>query len=311
MDEQRTYNNKLLLSAAVCIITSVLFSKLSLGSLFFNIPLLLFVPRIEKKLYAILTFVITWVLMVAVTLFDFRDVISTGDFGVVFFALYFQTMASIGAIVWTGLRDYSDSVLRKLVICSYPIAVLGIVCSIVMSLPCAAGWVDSIKVAVASLFDTEVLGINSETFATMFVTVLLLITAPIGMVFSGLPILLSEVILRKTDETWQFNFANMKMPNIFVWILMGTWAAVLLTTVVVVPTWVAIIVWNVALGLALHYFMSGVSIVVAALRRKSANVSAGRVIIPVMILSIVPGLNVAVVAGLSILGALETWIKLR
>lgn len=314
MDEQRnTTDNRTLIGASVSIVVSVLLSRLTIASLFFNLPILLFVPKIRETAKAVLSVAMVMVLVAALTLFEYRDFLSAENYGILFFALYFQLVSSVVAVIWTALRDFSDSVLRKIVICSYPVAIVGIVFAWVLGLPVSEPSVEGFKQSVIAVLNPEALGIsiNAESFADMFIMVLKLIIVPMGMVFGGLPVLVSELIVKKYDENWQNGFANMKMPDSFIWIFMAAWFAVIFTSVKALPELVVIIAWNVALGLSLHYYLGGFSIVMARLRRKTPLITAGRVFLPIILLSILPGANAVVLAGLTILGALETWVKLR
>lgn len=312
MDEEREVsNNRELLTAVICIAMSVLFSKMSLASLFFNLPLLLFVPRVKKTGHAVLTFVITMVITAGWTLISYKEFLSTDGLGVILFVMYFEVISSIGAITWTAIRNFSDSVLRKLVISSFPIAIMGIAFAVSLSLPFGSGWVEGIEYSVSSLLNTDALGINSSSFAKLFVSVLKMIIVPMGMFFSALPILVSEFVLHKTDDNWQYGFANMKMPDSYIWIFMAVWALVLVTFVADIPEWLSVIGWNIAFGLSLHYYLGGLSIITARARRNNANATALRIFIPAVLLSLLPGVNFVVISGLTIIGALETWIKLR
>lgn len=312
MEEEREVgNNRELLTAVICIAMSVLFSKMSLASLFFNLPLLLFVPRIRETGKAVLTFVITMVIIVGWTLLDYKEFLNTDGLGIILFVLYYEVVSSIGAIVWTACRNYSDSVLRKLVICSFPIAAIGLAYSISLGLPFAEGWRDGIKATIPAMFNVEAFGINAGAFGELFLSVLKLTMVPIGLVFSALPILVSEFWLKKSDDNWQFGFANMKMPDSYIWIFMAAWALVLVTFVADIPDWLITVGYNVALGLSLHYYVGGLSIITARYRKRTQAVTAFRIFVPVVLLSLLPGVNFVVISGLTVLGALETWIKLR
>lgn len=312
MDEQGNNTRKVAISAAICVALSVMLSRLSLGSLLYNLPLLLFVPKIRKTGYAVLTFAVSLILIGLLLLWEYRSYIGTGFFGIIVYGLVFQVMSSVGAAVWTGLRNYSDSVLRKLVICSIPVMVIGVTFSLWLTMPSSEFLVQTLVGALTEVFPVEAFGVDAGLVSQVFTTVLTLLSAPIGLVFSSFPILISEFILKKNDEKWQFDFANMKMPDYYIWFFMGFWAVALLGNLIdSMPVWVTVISWNLALGLSLHYFLSGISVLTSVLRRKSATLTASRVFVPIVIAAVIPGINAVVLTALVVLGAVETWVKLR
>ena len=118
--------------------------------------------------------------------------------------------------------------------------------------------------------------------------------------------------MNRFDEDWQYDFANMKLPDPYVWVFFASWAVALVSNwVEAVPTWILILGWNVALTMTVLYMVVGVSILVAFARRRTAAITAGRIVFTVVLLSFIPVLNVIMFIGLPVLGILETWIAFR
>jgi hypothetical protein len=59
------------------------------------------------------------------------------------------------------------------------------------------------------------------------------------------------------------------------------------------------------------YIVVGVSILVAFARRRTAAITAGRIVFTVVLLCFLPIVNAVVLVGLPLLGVLETWIAFR
>ncbi|MCQ2398501.1 MAG: hypothetical protein MJ052_04275 [Sphaerochaetaceae bacterium] len=298
-------------NVVVSIVLSVLLARLAGGNMFFTVPLLLVAQHITDRKKAVLPFFAS---ALAVSLLFILRVMQQDEAkftGMFFLGLLFPVSAALGCALWTFLRDFSDSVLRKLVICSLVPAVFCGTFALWLTTSGGAQVLEEIREAYMALLPAELLGINTEGFAKMIATVLLMMIFPMGILFQAVPILVTETVLHRFDEKWQYGFANMKMPGFFVWILMGSWIVTMLGNIAFTyPEVVSVFCWNISIGLSMHYFLNGISIMIARIRR-SAAVTAGKVLVWIALALIVPGVNAVVISVLTVMGVLETWIKLR
>lgn len=302
MDRKKIFN--VVIAIAACFMLQCL----GFGSLFFCMPLLLTVPSIKKTSHAVYPFLIVALVCTVYTLSRWKNV----NMGMAVFGIVFPLMACLGCAIWTGLRNYSNSVLRKLVICSFATGLIGLVYAIWLVSPQGAGQNQSLLAVFQQILPAELVNKTSEAFGEIVLSVIIMLIIPFGMLFSGLQILVSEFILHRNDEEWQYNFAYMKMPNSYVWFFILAWVVALVGNFTdAVPEIVSVIGCNLAVGISIHYFIGGVSILTSMLRRHSATITAGRVFFPVVIACMIPGINVAVLTALTIMGVLETWIKFR
>ena len=138
------------------------------------------------------------------------------------------------------------------------------------------------------------------------------IIAPMGLVMLALPVVIADVNVNRFNEDWQYDFANMKLPDQYVWVFFGSWATALVCNLVKsIPMWAMAVCWNMALAMTVLYMVVGVSILVAFARRRTAAITAGRIVFTVVLLCFIPFVNAVVMIGLPILGVLETWIAFR
>ncbi len=295
------------LNVVIAIAACFMLQYLGFGSLFFCMPLLLLAPSIKKTSHAVFPFLIVALGCAVYTISQWKNV----NMGMAVFGIVFPVMACLGCAIWTGLRNYSNSVLRKLVICSFATGLIGLVYAFWLVSPQGAGHNQALLEVFKQILPVELFK-SSEVFGEIILSVIIMLIVPFGMLFSGLQILVSEFILHKNDEEWQYNFAYMKMPNSYVWFFILAWIVTLVGNFMdSVPEIVSVIGCNLAVGISIHYFMGGVSILTSMLRRRSATITAGRVFFPVVVACLIPGLNVAVLAVLTIMGVLETWINFR
>ncbi len=294
----------------VCFTIALCFmlQSLGFGSLFFCVPLLLTVPGIKKTSNAVYPFLILAVLIAAYSLFQWRN----QNIAFAVFGLIFPLMGCVGCAIWTGLRNFSDSVLRKLVICSFATSAIGITYVIWLMSPIGSEHIQSLLVVFQKILPEELIGKTQEAFGEIILDVIIMLMVPFGILFSGFQILVSDFILHRNDEQWQYNFAYMKMPNYYVWFFIVAWIAALAGNFTeTIPEIVSVIGCNLAVGISIHYFIGGVSILTSLMRRRSAKITAGRVFFPVFVFCLIPGINVAVLAVLTLAGVLETWINFR
>ena len=146
----------------------------------------------------------------------------------------------------------------------------------------------------------------------MVIDLMMLFFAPLGIVLLALPVVTADINVNRYDEQWQYDFANMKLPDPYVWVFFASWAASLLCYLVKsVPMWAVAVCWNVALTVSVLYGIVGLSIVVAFARRRTAALTVGRIVILLILVCFIPFLNLVVIAGLILLGVLETWFRFR
>lgn len=294
------------------VISSVVLSRLSMGLLLFPVPVLLSVSGIEDKRAAIAVHLASMVGVVGVYLLTSIELFTAEYLTVGLLGLVFPLTVSIACTLWTALRDFSNSVLRKLVICSFPTAVIALAFSLWLCLPSAQQSVETMRAVYSVVVPQDILGEATIDIAGIFLSVLKIASVPVALVFQGVPIMIAECMLHRGDEKWYFDFANMKMPYSYVWVYL-----VLLVLSVTVPRLSfagqvpVIILWNLTLGLSLHFILDGISVLVSLLRKRSLYYTPGRIMIWVALASILPGLNMFVLSALLLTGICENWIKLR
>lgn len=289
----------------------ILFSRFSLGSMLMTVPLLLVVPRVRKEGLVWLSYALVFLGSVGWTLLDSKDLLTTQYIGMVAVSLYMPVCTIVGSAVWTAAGKKSRVGLRKYFLACIPVCLMGLAVAVWFSTDYAGSIKELMKGSMMYMFPEESLGFSIEPVVDTVVSLMTLMFVPMGMVAAGLPVLVSELILYRNDEAWQYDFAFMKLPDVFVWAFLGSWALALGFNFIQVPVWVRSVCWNLAFGLGLLYAIQGISILVALFRRRTAAVSAGRVVVLVLCLCMMPGLNLACLVGLPILGVLETWIRFR
>lgn len=293
-------------------IAGILFSRFSIGSVIMTVPLLLVAPRVKKLWQVLLAFAVVLVGTVVWSVIDYKNIIQAGYGSVLAVSLFLPVCTVIGAATWTAVGRKSRVGLRKFFLSCIPVVVLSLALAIWFSSDNANATKDLLKQSMLAVFSSESLGYNFESVIDLALSFLSISFLPMGMAIAGIPILISELIMYRYDEAWQYDFAFMKLPDPFIFGFFGFWLLALASSLVsAIPIAIYCIAWNVALGLTVLYAIQGLSILVARFRRTTAYFSVGKIVGLVLLLCLLPGINLVCLVGLPILGVLETWIRFR
>jgi len=306
--EDRTALRNLILG----VLLGVILSRFSLGSIFMTVPVLLVCPRIRKAWIRIASFAALLLAVAAWTLIENRQILGTEYWPVVLVSLYLPVSGIVGAAVWTIGADYSRSSIRKFFWACIPVFVLGLALSMYFATDASKPIRTALAEGILYYFPSDYLNVDISSVLYAVVDMMMLFFAPLGVLMLTFPIVTADVNVNRYNEEWQYDFANMKLPDPYVWVFFASWAASLLCYILSgVPLWVMAVCWNVALTMSVLYLVVGVSILVAFARRRTAAVTVGRLVILVVLVCFIPVVNLIVILGLVLLGVLETWFRFR
>ena len=309
---QQGTNRSVWKELALVTIVGILFSRFSLGSVLMTIPLLVVVPRVRDLWQALLAFAVVLVGTVVWSIIDYKDIIAAGYGSVIAVTLFLPVCTIVGTAMWTLASRKSRAGLRKFFISVVPVVVLGLALAVWFSSSYADSAREILKNSMLYIFSEANLGVNAESVIDLAMAFMNVSFVPLGMLVVAIPVLISELVLYRYNEAWQYDFAFMKLPDPFIWAFFGFWALALVSSLVTaVPMVIYCISWNVAFAITVLYAVQGLSILVARFRRTTAYMSVGRVVTFVIIFCLIPGLNLVCIVGLPILGVLETWFRFR
>ena len=294
--------------------SSVALSYLSGGIFVFTLPMLFLGRRIKRTVNYVLLQIVTYICVIAVNLLQYRGFFSSPYWGIIAFSCLMPFVSISQTLVYTSMREKSNSVMRKLVSASIPAFILGTAFAVWLASPVGSESFQTLAASIKQSFENTnaVMGIDFSQISDLMLPMMLIVMVPASMIFAAFPIIVSEFAANSADEQWQYGMANMKMPKKYVLVIAAAVAVTGVSYLVdAVPAYVAVAGWNVGLGMGLHYVLNGYSILVAYFRRRTAYVSAARILVLVVVMGFIPGIGFAVYFGLAVLGILENWIKLR
>lgn len=290
----------------------VILSRFTIGQLVMTVPVLLVCPKIRNTGIKALSFAAMLLGVAVWTLVQQRTLIGTEYWPFILVTLYMPVSTIIGSAVWTFSGDYSRSSMRKFFWASIPVFVIGLAMAFYFASESSVLVRTELANGILSMFQTDYLSIDFTSMIQAAVNMMALFFAPVSVLTLALPIVIADVNVNRFDEDWQYDFANMKLPDSYVWVFFASWAVALVSNwVKAIPLWVLVLSWNLALTMTVLYLVVGVSILVAFARRRTAAITAGRIVFTVVLLCFIPIVNAIVMIGLPILGVLETWIAFR
>ena len=290
----------------------IILSRFAIGSILMTVPVLLVCPGIRNTAYKVLSFATMLAGVLIWTLIQQRTLIGTEYWPFIILSLYTPVSMIIGSAVWTVGGSYSRSSMRKFFWAAIPVFVMGLALAFYFASEKSSLVRYELANGIIAIFPTDYLSVDFSSMVMNVVNTMALFFAPAVVLGLALPIVIADVNVNRFDEDWQYDFANMKLPDPYVWVFFASWAVALVSNwVEAVPTWILVLGWNVALTMTVLYMVVGVSILVAFARRRTAAITAGRIVFTVVLLCIIPVLNVIMYIGLPLLGVLETWIAFR
>lgn len=309
----QTGDRTLLRDSILFTLISIGISQLALGDFFSCIPLLFLSQRIRKKQIAVIPFLVSLAVLLVITVLKSKELFVTGMYGRLFISVIYSISVTVGSVLWVFLRDRGNVVIRKIFICTIPAFIISVFFSLWLTLESNSAELDGIRQIFVAALPKQLSGVmDIHLLAQVCVSVLLTMSAPIGMVITSVPLLASDCTIHSGDSRWQEDFANMALPRVWVWPFMGLWILTLLGNMVFTyPPYLSVLLLNTTFAMTLHYMLSGVSVLFFKIRKKNPSVKAGTILMYLMLLSFMPGLNLAIMTGLCISGVLETWLDMR
>ena len=293
-------------------VIGVILSRFAIGSIVMTVPLLLVCPKVRNTGLKVLSFAVMLLGTATWTIIQNRTLLGTEYWPIILLGLFTPVLNIIGSAVWTVGGNYSRSSMRKFFWASIPVFVLGLAMAFYFASAGSAQVRAAITSTILSMFPEEYLSVDITSVVQMAMNVAALFFAPSSVLALTLPIVIADVNVNRFNEEWQYDFANMKLPDSYVWVFFASWIVALVSNwVEAIPLWIYVLSWNLALTMTVLYLVVGVSILVAFARRRTAAVTAGRIVFLVVVLCLIPVVNAILFIGLPLLGVLETWISFR
>ncbi len=303
-------------------LVSFALSRLLVGNLLFTIPLMVLAPKFSNRKAALIPVGLVALLTVATELFRARAVLGTTEGKLMLLVgMFIPTVLLVASAVWIAM-DGKRTVYRYLAA-----SLFGMVASLVVviwfSRPNEAltkvdsAMYETFRVLLGQTSSgdqtsTVVQNTNLEGVYRMSVLAMGAILGPLCMALIGFTAFMAMSYQARFDSTFNQRIARWKVPEVSLWVFLGSWTLVLLLIVLKSAYLYRALALQVALGSSVLYAVQGMAIVTYWVLRKGIAISTTRLFATVFILAfLIPGVNVLVVFVLPLLGVTETWIMYR
>ncbi len=315
-------DRKMLKQGLFLTVVSFALSRLLVGNLIFTIPLMVLAPKFSNRKEALLPVALVSALVVVTELFRAKESLGTPEGRLLLvIGMFIPVVLLIASAVWIALDD-------KRTLYRYLAASLfGIVASVVVviwfSRPSEAlRRVDSAMYETFRMLLGETTGgtqtspqatsVALESLYRMSVMAIGAMLAPLCMVLVGFTSFMAMSYQARFDGTFNVRVSRWKVPEVTLWVFLGTWTLVLLLILLKASSLYRSLALQVALSSSVLYAVQGMAIVVHFVLRKGIAVNTTRLFSTLFLLAfLIPGVNVLVVFVLPLLGVTETWIMYR
>lgn len=301
------------LSLAVFGIACVVLSRIPIGNVLFVLPLLLVSTKVGKNRTLVL-FSAVIVCIAAWALWDCFDRTSgTVYIGLFIFSAFVPVTLGLSCGIWAFLGYENRLGMKKRFLIS------ALVCSLLSALflvwlSLGGEGVQEIKDQLGATYTIvfgESYGASAEQFLDIALTAFSYALVPIAVTLLGFILVLSSSMEHKFDQEWQYRVGTWSIPNDFVWVFLLSFFGAILSGVFSLPSVLNVVLWNLALLSAVAYGIQGFAILVFLIRKKINALVAHKFAVMLGFSMVIPGVNMAVLVGLPLLGVLETWIVFR
>lgn len=232
------------------------------------------------------------------------------------FSIYFPLSLSAAGVVWLYAQD--KKVVTRLVLSVLPSILIGVLYVVPFAVDRAlfnetyALYEDAFASLMGPVMEPIV---GQFDWSTMFYVVMLTglsVILPLILVAVCASCFIYETAVHSKESRWEERVKAYSIHSDVIWLLIGSWALVLLNRFISAPAYVAIILLNVALFSVVLYATQGFSVMYAILSRKKPRLKSMHLFLVLAILAIaIPGLNIIVIFSLPILGILESFFNLK
>ncbi|MGI6432496.1 MAG: hypothetical protein ACOXZ4_01330 [Sphaerochaetaceae bacterium] len=292
---------------------SFIMYRLQVTSTLFIIPLLFFAPKLESNRLNLVPIGLVALVLIGTQLTGLsKELPASTAVGFLFVNLYLPLTLLIGAAIWIGLAKHSS--LRRLLISGAAALVWGL--ALVLWFSSGSTSVVAVEQIYRAVFDAIAPSLVPNQVVQLqwlfeaVVQTLMLGFLPLFLGQFGLSLLISELLIHRTEHSFQKRLCRWALPEFFVWFFLGSWSVVLATMFLQV-TLLQSLAWNIALAITMLYALQGISLVASVMQKRNPQASASRVFVLAILLLLIPGVNLIPLLALPLAGVSETWIKYR
>ena len=299
----------MLKKAGLCIAAlaaAALMSSLPFLSFLFIIPMLLYGARYGKNSGAAAIGLYMVLSLAADIIMYLPDGLGPkGTAAAVFISQYIPLSLSAAGIIWMKTGG-SGRLIPRLSACMAPSALLAVI-AVVYS---AFG--DAFAQLAGPLLDAMLPGVEVSALTALFLIAFASLMLPAVLCGVCASCFVYEAALHSREGGWDDMVSAYDYPPDYIWGLIASMAAVLILHLVSAPLQLEIAVLNIAGIWGIFYAIQGFTVIAYRLRRRNRAVRTTTILsVLILLFFVFPGINIILLLGLPLLGALECFFDLK
>lgn len=307
--DKRTYKDIL-----VSVVAGYILNSISLLSFLVAFPILMLSRRYKCK-EALISASLLFLLIVATSLFQVGGIeLNSFQLCTFLLGLFIPFSLLAGAVIWVKTKGEGVLVRYAKALLPACVSFIGFVIWFSVDKTMLSQVVDSYNSIISSIWGDLLLelGIDAELFSKVVALVFHSVVLPLTASIIGVTSFVSSASIRVADPEFDCEVANFAVGEKAIWPFLVSWTMVLLSRFITYPTALSVIVVNVAMISTLIYIFVGYCILFYYHKKNKENAKAINLFFLIVgLIMLLPGMNIALVFILSILGILETWFTLR
>ncbi len=298
----------------ISVVAGYILNSISLLSFLVAFPILMLNRKYKSREVYISAFAL-FSLIAITSLFRMRGA-GISNFTVCNFllGLFIPFSLITSACIW--VKTKGEGVLSRYVRALLPACVsfIGLVIWLSVDKTLLSQVIDSYNAVFTSMWGDLIteLGIDQELFAKALVLAFQSVVLPLTAAIVGVTTFVATASIRATDPEFDEEVANFAVGEKTIWPLLISWTLVVLSRFITYPAALSVIIVNVAVLTTFVYIFVGYCIIFYHHKKKKMDAKAINLFFLIVgLIMLLPGMNIALVFILSILGILETWFTLR
>ncbi|MGP1419722.1 MAG: hypothetical protein ACTTJZ_07975 [Sphaerochaetaceae bacterium] len=299
-------------SVFIALACSVALAWIPLANLLYPVPLIMIAIRLRRNHLVPIAYAASLaavLLIIASSVWDR----ASGSFsvGLFMFSAFIPVSLWIGALAWISLGRFAMK--KRFAVSAAFSAASALVFMIWIS--SNDSWMNDlasqIRLSFETLFPDGAMWLDARRFIEYVFEIAMRSLVPVVVVSLGFSIVVAASMVFKNDMQWQSSAGRWKLNDDFIWVFLVTFFAALISGFLDLPKALNVVLWNLALLSCIAYGIQGYSILLFWIRKRTAVITAHRLAIWLAIGCLLPGVNMAVLAAVPLIGVLETWITMR
>ncbi len=311
----------MLKKAGLCIAAlaaAALMSSLPFLSFLFIIPMLLYGARYGKNSGAAAIGLYMVLSLAADIIMYLPDGLGPkGTAAAVFISQYIPLSLSAAGIIWMKTGG-SGRLIPRLSACMAPSALLAVIAGYFISTDKAlfdfvySAFGDAFAQLAGPLLDAMLPGVEVSALTALFLIAFASLMLPAVLCGVCASCFVYEAALHSREGGWDDMVSAYDYPPDYIWGLIASMAAVLILHLVSAPLQLEIAVMNIAGIWGIFYAIQGFTVIAYRLRRRNRAVRTTTILsVLILLFFVFPGINIILLLGLPLLGALECFFDLK